>query len=71
MNNAGRQKFDLELLSSQRLKEVEGKPDRLCSLVVKISWLQIQRTLARFQALPYFLTNNVSVTGSTQPRENN
>jgi hypothetical protein len=34
-------------------------------------WLQIQRYRVRFPALPNFLRNRGSGTGSTQPRENN
>jgi hypothetical protein len=34
-------------------------------------WLQIQRSRVRFQALPDFLRNSGSGTGSTQPREGN
>jgi hypothetical protein len=34
-------------------------------------WLQIQRSLIRFPALPDFLRSMWSGTGSTQPRENN
>jgi hypothetical protein len=33
------------------------------------SWLQIQRSRDRFQALPYFLRGRVSGTGSTEPHE--
>jgi hypothetical protein len=35
------------------------------------SWLQIQRSWVRFPALPDFLRNSGSGTGSTQPREDN
>jgi hypothetical protein len=35
------------------------------------SWLQIQRSLFRFPALPDFLRSSGSGTGSTQPREYN
>jgi hypothetical protein len=35
------------------------------------SWLQIQRSLVRFPALPDFQRSNGSETGSTQPREYN
>jgi hypothetical protein len=35
------------------------------------SWLQIQRSLVRFPALPDFLRSNGSGTVSTQPREYN
>jgi hypothetical protein len=35
------------------------------------SWLQIQRSRLRFRALPDFLRNSRSVTGSTQHLENN
>jgi hypothetical protein len=35
------------------------------------SWLQIQRSRVRFPALPDFLRNSGSGTGSTQPRECN
>jgi hypothetical protein len=35
------------------------------------SWLQIQRSRVRFPALPDFLRNRGSRTGSTQPREDN
>jgi hypothetical protein len=35
------------------------------------SWLQIQRSRVRFPALPDFLRNSGSGTGSTQPREDN
>jgi hypothetical protein len=35
------------------------------------SWLQIQRSRARFPALPDFLRNNGSGTWSTQPRKYN
>jgi hypothetical protein len=38
---------------------------------VRSSWLQIQRSLVRFPALPDFLRNSGSGTGSTQPREGN
>ena len=34
-------------------------------------WLQIQRSRARFPALPDFLSSSGSGTGSTQPREVN
>jgi hypothetical protein len=34
-------------------------------------WLQIQRSLVRFPALPDFLSSSESGTGSTQPREVN
>ena len=34
-------------------------------------WLQIQRSRVRFPALPDFLSNSGSGTGSTQPREVN
>jgi hypothetical protein len=34
-------------------------------------WLQIQRFLVRFPALPDFLRSSGSGTGSTQPREDN
>jgi hypothetical protein len=33
------------------------------------SWMQIQRSLVRFPALPDFLRSSWSGTGSTQPRE--
>ena len=45
--------------------------DRLCGLVVKSFWLQIQRSRVRFPALPDFLSSSGSGTGSTQPREVN
>jgi hypothetical protein len=35
------------------------------------SWLQIQRSWVRSPALPDFLRSSGSVSGSTQPRENN
>jgi hypothetical protein len=35
------------------------------------SWLEIQRSRVRFPALPDFLRNSGSGTGSTQPREDN
>jgi hypothetical protein len=35
-----------------------------------VPWLQTQRSRVRFPALPYFLHNSWSGTGSTQPREN-
>jgi hypothetical protein len=35
------------------------------------SWLQIQSSWVRFPALPDFLRSSGSVTGSTQPREDN
>jgi hypothetical protein len=34
-------------------------------------WLQIQRSLVRFPALPFFLRSRGSGTGSTQPRDYN
>jgi hypothetical protein len=37
----------------------------------QISWLQIQRCRVRFPALPDFLKNSGSGTGSTEPREDN
>jgi hypothetical protein len=37
----------------------------------QISWLQVQRSQARFLALPDFLRSSRSGTGSTQPREDN
>jgi hypothetical protein len=33
------------------------------------SWLQIQRSRVRFLALPHFLRNGGSGTGTTQPHE--
>jgi hypothetical protein len=36
-----------------------------------LSWLQIQRSGVRFQALVYYLGSGWSGTGSTQPREYN
>jgi hypothetical protein len=38
---------------------------------VQSFWLQIQRSRVRFPALPDFLSNCGSGTGSTQPREVN
>jgi hypothetical protein len=38
---------------------------------VQSSWLQIQKFRVRFPALPDFLTNSGSGTGSTGPREYN
>jgi hypothetical protein len=35
------------------------------------SWLQIQRPRVRFSALPDFMRSSGSVTGRTQPREDN
>jgi hypothetical protein len=45
--------------------------DRLYGLVVRVSWLQIQRSRVRFPALPDVLRSRWSGTGSTQPREDN
>jgi hypothetical protein len=45
--------------------------DRRSGLVVKNSWLQIQRSRVRFSGLPDFLRSSGSGTGSTQPREDN
>jgi hypothetical protein len=39
--------------------------DRLCCLVVRVSWLQIQRSRVRFPELPDFLRSSGSGTGST------
>jgi hypothetical protein len=43
----------------------------LCSLVVKSSWLQLQRFRVRFPPLPDFLRSGGSGTRSTQPRKDN
>jgi hypothetical protein len=43
--------------------------DRICGLLVKSSWLQIQRSTVRFPELPNFLGSSASGTGSTQPRD--
>jgi hypothetical protein len=42
---------------------------RLCGLVVRSSWLQIQGSRVRFPALPDFLRSSGFGTGSPQPRE--
>jgi hypothetical protein len=46
-------------------------PYRLCGLVVKSSWLQIERPRVRFPALPDFLRSSGSRSGSTYSREYN
>jgi hypothetical protein len=45
--------------------------DRLCGLVVRVSWLKIQMFRVGFPAVPDFLRSSGSGTGSTQPREDN
>ena len=45
--------------------------DRGNNSYVHYFWLQIQRSQFRFPALPDFLSNSGSGTGSTQPREVN
>jgi hypothetical protein len=57
----------------------KGKSERVWSLTILVrlwsnglsSCLQIQRSRARFPALPEFLKNSGSGTGSTQAREDN
>jgi hypothetical protein len=47
---------------------VMNQRDCLCGLVVRIPGYRYQRSRARFLALPDFLRNSGSGTGSTQPQ---
>jgi hypothetical protein len=52
----------------EELKKEEEKKGKKKRKVVG-SWLHVQRSRVRFQALPDFLRSSESGTGSAQPRE--
>jgi hypothetical protein len=82
MDSEGPLPYSQQPATPRQIKSTPSHPVSLRSILIIFShlyldpsgqnfWLQIQSSRDRFPALPDFLRNSGSGTGSTQPREDN